>query len=1656
MDNPNRGPSGPPSPLLEYALCSPGRTTLVGADATSAEGHPPIWQILGAVPPTTPVRSQTVPISGAGIISREPIACLTQVGELITSSHSDGSKRAPTQKSVANGQILKSPRTRAQRQAAEAENAREHASTPLEQPSSPLIDASRDPEHVDSDHANSRERRAEAQSNEWIQISVERLSGDNQQCGYRAVGKALDGWSVEQVHALLVHTAESIDDAPMLHSYGFNVDPFGDAAEVRRAKDLFLNDPHFLAMKEMGDIEWFLVSHAMDGDLSFLFVSPQVDGFVKRKGGVQTTSQVCAVNPYQEIPVTRREVALHWCSYTGSVHAHSPNHFDLLQYTKAGQVSSHWMMATPESKTEYNRRTALLLRAAALSTEMKRAERGESAAVAVPKAAAAASRARGTKTTGPKPVKFPKGYSKTTKQLQSPFAPPAATIPRGPPRRLGHECFKQRPNVWRVIPRQCEGDFLARVNPYFDDYVKQHQETGAQKPNEAVCGILELPSQCLVRGRALKALSSLRNALSQPNGALPVFSPISSTHSTPPAAPVIVASSPPAYLTQPPEVTVRSQAVEEKIEEEHEPAIATLTKAIANNDLQSVYRAIKIIKEGGPRSLRRAMAVLEQSPRVNITDAVIEELRRLHPQSTRTAPLRNVPEGRSLPMVAVDEDLLFDILRHRVNNGSSPGPSGWTGSHLQLIAEKGSKTAKQGLCLLIQDICNGRFTGDAKERLLACTLTPLWKRGENSGIRPIAMGEVLYKLAAHYTMSRLEHELPGLFPRIQFGVMRSGGSEAAAQLIRATVAESMKRDPTTIGIAIDFKNAFNLMLREAAWEKLLATPETEPMWTMFRWAYAEASPLLVYNRQTLHSVLRSEEGARQGDPFSAFVFALCMQKMYESAIKDLPQCHAVAVLDDLTLIGPAEQVMIAYERIKSCAPEYHMELQVQKCQVYLSTDQMADPIEYSQIHQACADRNLRCDARLESLGVMFGTDDDIREHGMNVVESQAGMLAKLSHPAMPVQIGFQLLRYCALPRLSYMARTTPPDLFASAAAKFDSMLADCFTRLSGIDQQSKSPTGESKVTTPNETDLRISLPISMGGTGLRPVVRIHHAAHMASLATILPAFCAAFPDLADNHASTGLHKELSDSRREVLATLGASTPEYTVAAVHATVFGVSSTPSSSQTNPAHPSASQSLSALNPSKRRLGEMRKQASEKAEKILRQPVSKLWEQAQVASLSPAETGKFLQDVRLQAHITHRMELQLYKSLLEASTPYQQVIMTATTMTNGVANAWLTVLPTEPAYCMTNDSFRLALRHRLGLVPYNGLHGQRCRTMNCRSTTAQGVPTTFDHDPDHFHSCSAHRRAHLTVRHNNLVHLLMRLARAVGFYAAHEPNHHQRPPNVPVPSGTDDDDNAKKPRGWNDHADILLVKHDRRLYIDVCVSRPTARSTMTSAREAILSTPLFSCRAPAAAKHSRYDAIAMLNGYQMIPFCMETYGGIAPEAMALLRTLAAHAEDSNEFDPRSFLTHAVKCLNVGLQSGNAFVAEAGMQMHLTNDVRQERLYASQKQYEEKRKVTGRIRRPKVTTPVVVPKSSSPAVPAAAPAAAAAPAPPAPVAAPTSEEVTAIVGEVALLLANRRPIPSKFLSHDQVRPSSIAGLNHTPPRQRRHRPEGPAVVRQL
>lgn len=141
-------------------------------------------------------------------------------------------------------------------------------------------------------------------------------------------------------------------------------------------------------------------------------------------------------------------------------------------------------------------------------------------------------------------------------------------------------------------------------------------------------------------------------------------------------------------------------------------------------------------------------------------------------------------------------------------------------------------------------------------------------------MRPVAVGAVLVKLAAHYSMSLIEDKLLTLFPLIQYGVKRAGGSESAAQLVRAALDDSTRSHPNSVALALDFMNAFNASSRAKAWERPLSTPETERIWRMFHWAYEQGSDLLLYDRSALHSVLQSLEGFRQGCPFAAFAFAM--------------------------------------------------------------------------------------------------------------------------------------------------------------------------------------------------------------------------------------------------------------------------------------------------------------------------------------------------------------------------------------------------------------------------------------------------------------------------------------------------------------------------------------------------------------------------------------------------------------------------------------------------------------------------------------------------------------------------------------------------------------------------------------------------------------
>ena len=225
-------------------------------------------------------------------------------------------------------------------------------------------------------------------------------------------------------------------------------------------------------------------------------------------------------------------------------------------------------------------------------------------------------------------------------------------------------------------------------------------------------------------------------------------------------------------------------------EEKVTPIVPLIRQAMIDvQRLRNVRRARTILRHRGPHALSRAAKALQSLPRAPINASTLAALRALHPQAP--SPMGSLPAHHAAQLTSVEKVLGRAV--KRCDNGSSPGVRGWTGTHLATIFNGCTKEAVQGFHLLIRDICNCIFTGELHRRLQACCLTPLTKK--TSGIRPIAIMEVFTKCAAHCAVLLIEDRIPSLFPTIQYGVKRSGGSETVAHLMRCLHRRCSRMSP---------------------------------------------------------------------------------------------------------------------------------------------------------------------------------------------------------------------------------------------------------------------------------------------------------------------------------------------------------------------------------------------------------------------------------------------------------------------------------------------------------------------------------------------------------------------------------------------------------------------------------------------------------------------------------------------------------------------------------------------------------------------------------------------------------------------------------------------------------------------------------------------
>jgi hypothetical protein len=228
------------------------------------------------------------------------------------------------------------------------------------------------------------------------------------------------------------------------------------------------------------------------------------------------------------------------------------------------------------------------------------------------------------------------------------------------------------------------------------------------------------------------------------------------------------------------------------------------------------------------------------------------------------------------------------------NSETAPGISGWTVPLLRLAAK--DPIVQQFLHKLTSMIVAGVAPG--ANLLCGSRLTALYKKedqGLEGGLRPIAVGELVYRLSMKAICMRLVDRI--MLKKSMLGVKSPGGVEPIVRLLERALDRDLPGEDYISVTSLDFSNAFNTMPRRLIADAL--KHHAKGLFRAARWAYQSPSRLLVSGSPDDAADLLSSHGVRQGDPIGPFLWSIAYRPIVERLENFLgPNFLIVSYLDD--------------------------------------------------------------------------------------------------------------------------------------------------------------------------------------------------------------------------------------------------------------------------------------------------------------------------------------------------------------------------------------------------------------------------------------------------------------------------------------------------------------------------------------------------------------------------------------------------------------------------------------------------------------------------------------------------------------------------------------------------------------------------------------
>ena len=200
-------------------------------------------------------------------------------------------------------------------------------------------------------------------------VHVKRVPGDGH-CFWWCVEAAL-GETRSQLRERIRSVLDRIFDAGTLTRlglWGYGLSKESSAADVARAKRVYMCSSAFTRYLNGGTAEMLLLCYAFGGSLTFLSISASSIG----------EAAVLTKSPFHPVTAATRQVTLHHCAFSGE--GSSANHWNLLQYRQADPASRaaedspllpFWPHSYGETEANYTERLRILQREADEETQRK-------------------------------------------------------------------------------------------------------------------------------------------------------------------------------------------------------------------------------------------------------------------------------------------------------------------------------------------------------------------------------------------------------------------------------------------------------------------------------------------------------------------------------------------------------------------------------------------------------------------------------------------------------------------------------------------------------------------------------------------------------------------------------------------------------------------------------------------------------------------------------------------------------------------------------------------------------------------------------------------------------------------------------------------------------------------------------------------------------------------------------------------------------------------------------------------------------------------------------------------------------------------------------------------------------------------------------------